>query len=231
METVIAIGVLAVLLTGFLAVFTPAAQGIRRSISAQQADRLASTLEKELVTPRPGQKPKAGGPDFPTGFEKAFDWIQNGGNTASEAIFVYQYRGNTTDFRTTSDGTPKPVNLISGQPGKDYTVQSMARRLSDPLFVEDLKAIEGAIFYVKPTQLVYNGNAMELGTTGTIVDPKNTTEVAANAAAYTDAVIAFSSEFYSVPSKSRDYLEGTEFTKRFNTAKRPVFTRNLAVRR
>ena len=34
METVIAIGVLAVLLTGFMAVFTPAAQGIRRSISS-----------------------------------------------------------------------------------------------------------------------------------------------------------------------------------------------------
>jgi type II secretory pathway pseudopilin PulG len=33
-ETVIAIGVLAVVLTGFIAVFTPAAQGIRRAISS-----------------------------------------------------------------------------------------------------------------------------------------------------------------------------------------------------
>ena len=41
METVIAIGVLAVLLTAFLAVFTPAAQGIRKAISAEDADRLA----------------------------------------------------------------------------------------------------------------------------------------------------------------------------------------------
>ena len=51
METVIAIGVLAVLLTGFMIVFAPAAAGIRKSINVQEADRLASTLEQELVTP------------------------------------------------------------------------------------------------------------------------------------------------------------------------------------
>ena len=67
METVIAIGVLAVLLTGFLAVFTPAAQGIRRSISSQQADRLASTLEIELTTSRLGQAPRYSNRDY--------DWL------------------------------------------------------------------------------------------------------------------------------------------------------------
>jgi len=47
METVIAIGVLAVLLTAFMAVFGPATRGVRRSINVQEADRLAATLEKE----------------------------------------------------------------------------------------------------------------------------------------------------------------------------------------
>jgi prepilin-type N-terminal cleavage/methylation domain-containing protein len=45
LETVIAIGVLAVLLTGFMVVFAPAADGIRKSINVQQADRMGSTLE------------------------------------------------------------------------------------------------------------------------------------------------------------------------------------------
>ena len=48
METVIAIGVVAVLLTTFLAVFGPASSSIRRVLSAQEAGRLTTTLEREL---------------------------------------------------------------------------------------------------------------------------------------------------------------------------------------
>ena len=224
METVIAIGVLAVLLTGFLAVFTPAAQGIRRSISSQQADRLASTLELELVTLRDGQTPATA----KTGFEKAFEWIKDG-NNGSKAIFVYQYRGDSTKLR--SDGTPEPKSSISGQPGVDYVVQSMARRLDDNLFQDDLKAIEGAIFFVKPTQLVYKTSEMVLGTPGNIENPPPAPGNASDAASYKDAVIAFSAEFHGVPTKAYTYLSGTQFTTRFAAAKRPVFTRNLAVRR
>lgn len=224
METVIAIGVLAVLLTGFLAVFTPAAQGIRRSISSQQADRLASTLERELVTLRDGQKPVG----ITTGFEKAFEWIKEG-NDGGKAIFVYQYRGDGSKLR--SDGTPEPVNDIKGQPGVDYIVQSMVRRKGDPELTKDLEAIEGAIFFVKPIQLVFNKNEMVLGTAGTIKNPPPATGNASDAANYKDAVIAFAAEFHGVPTKSATYLNGTEFKTRFDNAKRPVFTRNLAVRR
>ncbi len=234
METVIAIGVLAVLLTGFIAVFTPAAQGIKRSINSQQADRLATTLERELVTLRSGQNNGTAA----TGFEKAFNWIK-AAHSPSEAIFVYQYRGDPSKPRT--DGTPTPVPSIDGQPGKGYTVQSVARRASETTeFQADLKAIVGAIFYVKPTQLIYKPDPddstktiLELGTIGTIENSKDKTP--ANAASdYTDAVIAFSAEFYSVPSKAESYLIGAnkaQFEKRFNNAKRPVFSRNLAVRR
>ena len=233
METVIAIGVLAVLLTGFIAVFAPAAQGIKRSINSQQADRLSTTLERELVTYRKGQNiPLPPGATTPTGFDKAFDWIDKADDFA-ETIFVYQYRGDPSGIR--DDGTPEPLASISGQPGKNYTIQSMARRASDPLFTEDLDAIEGAIFYVKPIQLIYDTNKMTLGTIGTIANPVGATAATAgNAAEYEDAVIAFSAEFYSVPSKSKAYLVGankSQFEKRFNTAKRPVFSRNLAVRR
>ncbi len=69
LETVIAIGVLAVLLTGFMVVFAPAADGIRKSINVQQADRMASALEQELVTLAQRLKTTA---DIKTGFDKAF---------------------------------------------------------------------------------------------------------------------------------------------------------------
>jgi prepilin-type N-terminal cleavage/methylation domain-containing protein len=231
METVIAIGVLAVLLTGFIAVFTPAAQGIRRSISSQQADRLTSTLTLELATLRSGQPPATAA----TGFEKAFTWLKEG-NAPATAIFVYQYRGNPAVIR--ADGTPEPMQAITGQPGNDYIVQSMARRFGEmdgtkDMLEEDLKAVEGSVFFLEPTQLIYQGNQMVLGTPGTISYPEaGVQEPAATAADYKDAVIAFSAEFHSVPTKAATYLKGASFATRFNdTTKKPVFTRNLAVRR
>jgi type II secretory pathway pseudopilin PulG len=221
-ETVIAIGVLAVLLTGFIAVFTPAAQGIRRSISSEQADRLTTTLEMELVTLRTGQKPDG----LTTGFAKAFSWIGQG-NASGTAVLVYQYRGNPATIRP--DGTPEPMPSISGEPGKDYIVQSLARRLDDDELEEDLKAIEGSVFFVKPTQLVYDAGQLILGAPGQIKNADGS--VAADHATYTEAVIAFSAEFHSVPTKSIAYLKSPAFQTRFTNAKRPVFTRNLAVRR
>jgi type II secretory pathway pseudopilin PulG len=224
METVIAIGVLAVLLTGFIAVFGPAAEGIRKSINVQEADRLASTLEKELVTLRLGQ----GSDTIKTGFDKSFAWIGKS-NTAAEALFVYQYRGNPSSLR--SDGTANPVTSASGTPGEAYIVQPMARRKSDPLLEADLAAIEGNIFVVKCTQLVFKNGELQNGTAGQIVDPKNPATVAATANGYPEAVIAFSAEFYSLPSRTAGYINSTAFNTRFPTLKNPVFTRNLAVRR
>lgn len=98
LETVIAIGVLAVLLTGFLYVFAPAAAGIRKAITVQDADRLTSTLEKELNTLRDGQESD----DIQTAFDKAFYWIKES-NQAGTALLVYRYRASISQLR--SDGT------------------------------------------------------------------------------------------------------------------------------
>lgn len=222
-ETVIAIGVLAVLLTGFIAVFTPAAQGIRRAINSEQADRLATTLEMEMITLRKGQHT----PEPATGFDKAFKWMQEG-DSADTAVFVYQYRGNPSSIRV--DGTPTPAPTIDGEPGKDYIVQSIARRLDDAEFVNDIKAIEGSVFFVKLTQLVEDEGERVLGTPGEIKSADDT--VAATAPEYKEAVIAFTAEFHSIPTKTIAYLKSPAFAARFgDDTKKPIFTRNLAVRR
>jgi type II secretory pathway pseudopilin PulG len=240
-ETVIAIGVLAVLLTGFIAVFTPAAQGIRRSISSEQADRLTSTLEAELVTPRLNQSP-AGNQTNPsaaiTGFRKAFDWIREG-NTATRAIFVYQYRGDPSRTRR-PDGTMVPMpRLANAVPGRTYILQTMARRANGAnetaLLEQDLEAVEGSVFFVRPIQMVFSNGELNLGTPGEIKNPDGSTVT--DNAAYTEAVIAFTAEFHSVPSKTIEYLTGAAFRTRHariiapNSPIKPVFTRNLAVRR
>jgi prepilin-type N-terminal cleavage/methylation domain-containing protein len=245
LETVIAIGVLAVLLTGFMVVFAPAADGIRKSINVQQADRLASALEQNLVTLRKGEAQA----NIVTGFDKSFDWIMKSG-TANTAVMVYQYRGEIGGgSRSPDDGTPKPVADIKGKlPGKDYTVIPMVRRKSDSNFNDDLPAIEGPVYLVKCTQLVFGalpapatGDGLIAGEIGKIKNPKpkpSTPTVPAyeagpfsTAADYPEAVIAFSAEFYQMPAKTKTYFDGAAFTTKFSTLKSPVFTRNLAVRR
>jgi prepilin-type N-terminal cleavage/methylation domain-containing protein len=228
LETVIAIGVLAVLLTGFMVVFAPAAAGIRKSINIQEADRLASTVEQELVTRRGPEIDK-----YPTGFAKAYELIKNS-DKATDALFVYQYRGSLSSLRP--DGTPAPMDNIKDKvPGKDYTVQTMLRSRKDTLFLEeDLAAVEGSVYLVKCTQLVFNNGALTLGSPGKIVDPKNPGTEPAGSDDYPEAVIAFSAEFFSVPAKSQGYYS-SQFDSFFSKIKdgkvKPIFTRNLAVRR
>lgn len=227
LETVIAIGVLAVLLTGFMVVFAPAAEGIRKSINVQQADRLASTVEQELVTVRGTESTK-----FKTGFNKALDWIQKA-NDAKDAILIYQYRGDATKAPRSDDGTLQPLQSYSGLPGKEYIVVPMVRRLSDLKFKDDLKAVEGSVYLVKCTQLVFTGGELKLGTAGAIKDPKLGTAVTNlnDPDDYPEAVIAFSADFYIMPAKTDAYFSSANFSSKFPTLKNPVFSRNLAVRR
>lgn len=222
-ETVIAIGVLAVLLTGFMYVFAPAADGIKRAIGIQEADRLSSTLEQELATLRSGDAEK-------TAFQKAFDRIKSS-NTAGKALMIYQYRGDPSRLRP--DGTPTPVPDSAGKiPGQDYVLQTMMRQKDDVLFAGqsgDLTAVEGSVYFVKCTQLVFKGGQLQTGTAGAIKDPV-TDAAAASADEYPAAVIAFAADFYTVRNKAPAYFT-SGFDASFTKVKTPLFSRNLAVRR
>ena len=224
-ETVIAIGVLAVLLTGFMYVFGPAANGIRKAINVQEADRLASTVERELVTNR-----EKTGTQETTGFEKAYSWIE-GSYKPESALFVYQYRGDPSSRRT--DGTLSPVKTLTGSPGKDFVVQPMMRRLSDPAFLQDLTGVEGPVFLVKCLQLTYNSSGDEMeakkSNQGRISDPDGGGG-STSATTYPAAVLSFSAEFYSMPARTPEYFQSPGFKSKFEKSS-PVFIRNLAVRR
>lgn len=225
LETVIAIGVLAVLLTGFMVVFAPAAEGIKKSINVQQADRLASTLEQEMVTVRnPSEAATT------TGFDKAFQWIKES-NEADDALLVYQYRAAVSGTPR-SDGTAGAVKNVKGMlPGQDYVVTPMMRQKSDTNLRDDLDALEGPVYLVKCTQLVYEGGELKLGSAGAIKNPKGSGEEADDPEDYPEAVIAFAADFHMLPARSYTYLTSTAFTNKFNSVKNPVFSRNLAVRR
>jgi len=232
-ETVIAIGVLAVLLTGFIVVFTPAAEGIRKSLNVQQADRLVSALETELVA---GRKVAAAG-DIP--FDMALNRIKES-TEVDNALFVYQYRGDLT-LAPRDDQTLQPLASTYGKiAGKDYTVVPMMRRLTETYFGQDLKAIEGPLFCVKCKQLVFKSGSLVMDArpdgVRKLLNPKTGAEVSATQFKEAEAVIPFVAEFYFVPTNSWAYFstsgnspKATPATK-FAALKTPVFSRNIAVR-
>lgn len=229
-ETVIAIGVLAVLLTGFMIVFAPASAGIRKALNSQDAARLVATLEEELVTVRTGET-------YPTGFDKAFACIKgSGGASADDALLIYKYRASLTEALR-SDGTRPPVvvNQPSDEkeliPGVNYVVQNMMRRKGDAEFLTDLSQIHGQIYMVRCTQLTMDAatNQLVLRTKGQIVNAKDP-GTPVDPDTYEHAVITFVADFYPCPSKAVDYFDGA-FSDLFITESKPMFSRNLAVRR
>ena len=226
MESVIAIGIVAVLLTTFLAVFGPATQGIRRALSAQEADRLAEALVVELQVLRSEDQ----GYDSP--FDKAFQWIEKSGEEDG-AVFLYNYRGDPASIR---NGRMEPYELEGGEAGRDYILQAGIRRSGDLLLLEELKAVEGPVYSVNMLQLVFDDGKLITGEPGKIVDPHDGNKAASDPDEYPEAVIAFSAEFYVLKTNSVNYVENLKIEDddadgRPDNLGRALFTRNLAVRR
>ena len=221
MENVIAIGIVAIMLTSFLAVFGPAAHGIRKAISAQEADRLFSALDREMQILRPDTDD-----EYKSAFEKAFDWIQLSGSNGEE-IFLYNYKGDPKNMR--SDQTMQAYNSPSGEPGKHYIMQPAVRRASDDYLEEDLDVLEGPVFYAKLRQLIYENDELILAPEGTMQDPHRGTPVS-NPDEYQEGVITFSVEFFLLPSNSKQFVQNFDPTDE-GALGNPLFSRNLAIYR
>jgi hypothetical protein len=100
---------------------------------------------------------------------------------------------------------------------------------------DDLGAIDGPAFFVRMSQLVFENGALTQGEAGKIVNPHSGAAVS-SAAEYHEAVIAFSAEFYILRSNSLNYINNLDLSDgdsdgRPDSLGRPLFTRNLAVRR
>lgn len=231
-------GVIALMITGFLGVFAPAIRGVQKSISRKEVNRLASSLEYEFSYLKPGEQNQ-----YTSAFHKGYEWIKDGGGTSTdEALLLYQYRGDPESPRT--DGTLNPITDISAQvPGEDYVLQSVVRQLSDDEVSSELQPgiVEGRVFYVKMTQLIFDNTGMVLGTPGEIIDPTLDTsgsrDSTSNYLDYPDSVIAYKSEFYVLRTNVYSYVSNSFSLDDSNGDGHPdatgksVFSRNMAVRR
>lgn len=229
-ETAIALGMVAVMISSFVVVFGPAMKGINKSLSSKDADRLTNALELELGVLRNGET-------YATTFDKSFLWIQQSTQTSQNPVLVYQYRGNPDSVRTDGTLNPYPYNATNpGIPGKDYVIQTSVRRLKDAFHTSKIQAelapgvLEGKVYYVKMTQLIYNASGeMVLGTPGTIKDLQPPNTVRASSAAYTDAVLPFRAEFYEVKPPLWSFVNSSWTVPAASEI--PVLIKNMAVMR
>ena len=221
-ETVIAIGVVALLLTSFIAVFGPARNQIQNVIAREEADRLLESLEAELRTLRPNEVSQ-----YPGGsFEKAFRWIEDS-HEDNGAIFLYNYRADPVSPVTRPDDSLDPIEDTAAISGQEVITLPAVRRISDTLYEQDAAAIQGRVYYVKLTQLVVQNGEMVEGQPGAVSDPRTGTPVS-NAADYPEAAIALRVDFFVLPTKRFEYTQNAFDPATFTT---PVFSRNIAIRR
>lgn len=126
----------------------------------------------------------------------------------------------------------EPYTDIDGVAGSDFVVQPVVRQKSDSEVEQDLKALEGRVYTVKLTQLVFDpSGSLGIGEPGKIEAPTPPEDGAASVTGpddYPEAYIAFAAEFYLVPNASYAYIQNR---LNLDELENPIFTRNLAVRR
>ena len=236
-EVVIAIAIVTVLLTTFMAVFGPAQKSVSRALGVAEANRLVATLENEMGILREGEKSQYDVAGSSSAFEKAFQWVRDSASPTS-AVVVFQYQAQPKSSNT--DGTLRAavlsdVNNDQKQPGVDYITQTVARRL-DKADSSTLKAelsrgiVTGKVYAVRMTQLVRNqtSGALELSSnTAEIVNDDGST--AADSEAYEEGVITLQVEFFALNNNLHKYVTGKSWD--FERLGKPVATQNIAVRR
>jgi len=233
-EVVIAIGIVAVLLTTFMTVFGPAQKSINKALGVTEANRLVSTLENEMAVLRPNERSEY---TPSVSFEKAFQWI-SGSHEKSTAIVVFQHQAIPNEE---DNGRLQPalteVSDESSLPGVDYITQTVAKRIEDVTEAElSPGVIEGKVYVVRMTQLynkggaaglelLMNGNELKAG----IVNSSDDGTVLDDSILYDDAHITLQVEFFPLNNNLHAYV--TEGSWDFDKLGTPVATQNIAVRR
>lgn len=155
METLLAIALVAMLVSIFLTVFVPARGLIQQSLTKQEADRLVSILRAEMNTVRANeqslnQQESAPG-QYITAFDKGFYWILSS-TKPDTSIVIFSYRADTSKPRN-EDGTYPSIPANKSVPGQDTFITSIACPMNSSIHKKDIMNAVGPVFLVKLTQI------------------------------------------------------------------------------
>jgi len=231
-EVIIAIGIVGLLLTGFLGVFGSAQRNISRAISVKEANILKDALETEMSILRTSDV------DFTTSFQKAFEMIVDSSDQTLTTL-VYQYKADPLDNR--DSGILATYDSEGGIAGQDFITQVAVRKLgatgSSNLLESELQSgvVVGNVYAVKMRQLFpaeTDFSILELQDESdslAFFSSDLTKQTTSSSDSYTDPNVIFQAEFFQLPSNSASFVTGGSWD--FQTIGAPVARINVAIRR
>lgn len=233
MESLLAIGLVGVLLSIFLTVFVPARGMVRQALTRQEAERITGILRAEMSRLRADEEASAGAKTssankYLSPFDKGFHWVQRCKSPAT-AIVVFSYRADMSK-PARPDGSFPAVSASRSAPGKNIQLVSMACPLNDPLHKDSIRDAVGPVFLVKLTQLVRKGNEYRLvGAPGTISGASSPeTYVSSPDAddAWGGSIVCRADFYHMSPPNPARYRN-----RSWNRIGRPLFSANISFHR
>ncbi len=238
METVVAVGIVGILLAIFIAMFIPAKQMVRAALTRQESERIENALRTELAMLHPHEQALVGTAkstfgNYVNAFDKAYYWMQRT-KSPSTAIVLYTYRADLNRAQR-ADGSFPPASGDKSVPGMNSVVTSTACLMNDPVRKNDLRHAVGPVFLVRMTQLLpqADGSYKLSREPGVISSPKGH-KIESPDRFFSDqpenpwgANVMYRADFYLMNPPNADRYK----KKTWAQLGQPVFSRNLSFRR
>lgn len=232
-ETLLAIGLVGVLLSLFLVVFVPARGMIRQAMARQEAERITTVLRTEMNMLRGREQAQQSAQNststsFITPFDKAFYWMRRS-EKPETSIVIFSYRADTRES-VRPDGTYPALPANSNQPNANTQLVTIACPMNDPVHGRDIKDAVGNVFLVRMTELeqLNNGTFVPAKNPGTIKGAQSPERfVIQENNTVRGAIVYYRADFFimSPPNPAR-YKN-----KPWKRLGRPAFSANLSFRR
>lgn len=232
-ETLLAIGLVGVLLSLFLVVFVPARGMIRQALARQEAERITTVLRTELNTLRGNQQASQTAQistptSLITPFDKAFYWMQKCDKPGT-AIVIFSYRADTREGLR-PDGTYPALPANQNQPNGHSQLVTIACPMDDPVHSKEIKDAVGNVFVVRMTELEQqpNGSFKVASKPGTIKGAQSPERfIIEENNNLRGAIVYYRADFYIMaPPNPARYKN-----KPWKRLGRPAFSANLTFRR
>lgn len=222
METLLAVALVGMLISVFITVFVPVRGMIQQALTKQDAERIVSTLRAELNTLRENETARYASP-----FEKGFEWLRSSRNP-STSLVIFTYRADTSKTRR-EDGTYPPIAANRSKPGQDSLVTTVVCPMNSALHRNDIQHAVGAVYIVKLTQLIPDGERYRSADTpGTIAGASSPEAYfSKDAKDPWGCAIFCRADFYTMYPPNPTRYKGRSWSR----VGRPVFSTNLSFHR
>ncbi len=232
METLLAIGVIGILISIFMTLFLPARGMVRSSLAREESERIISVLRSEMTTLRDNEHAsgnQSSKTQFISGFDKAFSWVEKS-KKPSTTIVIFSYRADTSKARRV-DGSYPAVPASRNVPSSEVSMVTMACPMNSKLHRNSIRQAVGSVFFVRFTQLYRDSDkGFRLATQGGKIRESKTPDKYVSGPDDKNgygAVLYLRTDFFMMtPPDPQRYLRRT-----WSQMESPLFSTNMSIRR